>query len=60
MKSIFSNYKTSIIGFISLSLGFYIGFVANDWLIASPFITSGFGFFLTADGNSANYKLKAK
>lgn len=52
MKTMLKHYKTTTIGLFSLFFGCYIGFVANDWLTASPFITSGFGFILASDGDS--------
>ena len=44
-----SSFKTSLVGFFSLLIGLYIGLAEHDWLMASPFITSGFGFLLTKD-----------
>jgi len=51
MKTIFEHYKTTTIGIISLFFGAYIGFNTNDWVTATPFITSGFGFILASDGD---------
>lgn len=49
--NIFSHYKTSLCGFLSVALSLYIGFTSKDWLISVPLFTSGIGLLLAKDGD---------
>ena len=50
MKNIITNYRTSLCGLISITIGMYIGITSGEWVIPAPMISTGIGLLVASDG----------
>ncbi len=50
MKNIITNYRTSLFGLISITIGMYIGITSGEWVIPAPMISTGIGLLVASDG----------
>ena len=50
MKNIITNYRTTVCGLISITIGLYIGITSGEWVIPAPMISTGIGLIAASDG----------